>query len=865
MGRGEPMKKLALILILLIAVQGYATVDDNDLDPCLVSHFKLNDIGDSNVVLNDEAVATGLTYATWIYDNGVTDKHFGLTLKEPAYIGTAGHVYTAKVVLSTSFGIPQVHVHGTLLEINAKASDANATAPQLKAIWDANAAAFAIADFNCYNPVATSTWTIAKAESAFSGGTDTTSPPHGVYYGRVIRLPTGFPVTLDSNLIELQGSTGSIPNIKIDSFITSLASTKTFYVNAASGSDSANGLTAGTAFATVYKAIDSVQADSNTSFTIKLITGGVDVLYGRSAAGNVNFSMPKDADGNTINGKTLLITPDDTNHVVYATTAQMGRTWTLHDGSTYYTIRQSTGGVVDMNDKDDYGLPKGYVKKANVAEVNALAGSWFTGKTRFNLDGNTVYVHTLLGVEPHSDTTQLVEVYATQLKLFLRNSATLVLRNIYFAGADTLTAYNYTADLTNNRLISYNCRYANNAPYLTNGGNGFTVDGIKQVYDMCSVSAYNRLDGFNYHVSSTRIGAAEPNKYLMVSAYSQSFNQGEINTSNINNAFTSHDGASTVRIKCTGYHTDGPVFADTIGCQIAMYDCNSADSMLTSSTSNACYQFAGVGGKAYLDNCDSNEDANGYDIVIADSQPVTILNFNAKTSEKFSGTPSVITMLSPSVAGQVGTAYNFNGVDDYINIGQTLNSTLQDSSSVILWARILGRVFTAEDLFGVQSTTETDSFCWAALNKKIETQTYQLDFAYRAGGNEKTVSYDLGLPFGVDTGWVQYGFVLTKSSVTGNLSLIEIYVNGIRVVYQRIAASYPVMTSFNSDLNLHIGHIATDAGIVNPLYGQIDNVKFFRKALSADEMHQLFNGTHLTKKSRNIRLVGGTGTRLLRK
>jgi len=368
-----------------------------------------------------------------------------------------------------------------------------------------------------------------------------------------------------------------------DTYAASLAYTRTIYVNRATGNDATGDGTSGLPYKTPQKAFAIAQAGADTSVRVLIVTGGADVLFYRD---ELTWLTP------IINGKKIYLTTDDNTKKAYISSAQETLAWSLTSLMTYtfQATRASTLNVVDISNKDSNGIPIPYTRQTSIAEVEALAGSWWT-------DGTLVYVHTLAGTTPVNG-THLVCIAATAPSFDLKNSAEVFYRNCFFIGGAQLRVRNDTSDNTSHRFTTYNCSFCGS---LGPNGDGLAVDSVKSTYCFNSFFSYNGSDGFNAHY--TRIGAADPRTYLAVCVGCVSYlnGTGYTLTANINNAFTSHEGASVLYVSCSGYTCNGPLFANVNGCYSVLAGCRGWGS--TGSATHGAFYFDGAAGKAVLKDC----------------------------------------------------------------------------------------------------------------------------------------------------------------------------------------------------------------------------------------------------------------------
>jgi hypothetical protein len=416
-----------------------------------------------------------------------------------------------------------------------------------------------------------------------------------------------------------------------DTYVAGWPVARTIYVNLASGNDTTGTGLAGAPYKTVKKALAIATAAAETAIQITVVTNGADVLFQRDTVvtGDTEFNASTIV---TISGKRIYLTPDDTSKRLYVATSQQGLTWSLAAGQTvtYQATRSNISNVVDMSQKDAFGIPTGYAKQASIASVEATAGSWFES-------GGIVYVHTLAGAAPVNG-THLVEVSLNTFQAELGTSGELFLRNTYFLGSSGVSGYvrNVAGDYSATKFVAWNCAWAFASP--AGASNGLSIDSVKAVQIYRSVAAFNSADGFNFHY--TRIGTTPVRDYYALVFGSVAYNSGIGNTTNpgINNGFTSHEGAHVAYVASHGWNTQGPIFANVNGCNSIIIGCTARTSVRGSSDAlHAAFYFdnasapEGVTGAAYVDDSEGADSV--WDLSSDGSVPITVRDFNGSKVE----------------------------------------------------------------------------------------------------------------------------------------------------------------------------------------------------------------------------------------
>jgi hypothetical protein len=419
-----------------------------------------------------------------------------------------------------------------------------------------------------------------------------------------VAIPSPFPATGIKFYRDQRGrySTSFDP----DAYLASWSVTSTIYVDVKSGNDTTGTGATGAPFKTVQKAITVAIAAADTKIQIVVKTSGTDVLFARDEFLSLNN------DTKAISGKRIAVVPDDPRFRIYATTHQRSLVWTLAAGQTltYQAARSGVTAVVDISNRDERGIPRLFERKTSIADVEATPGSWFQ-------DSATVYVHSLYGGQPAEGRT-LAGVSVPIAKVTLAASAELFLRNVYAAPGSSAAAFSVTnadGDYTDHRFVAWECAFAGANPLYGGGfgSNGLTLDSVKQAWIFNSAAAYNSADGCNFHYTRIPATPGAVRDYYALLFGCVSYDNGLDNAvaPGINNAFTSHEGAHIALVACAGWNTQGPLFANVNGCNSVLIGCAGRHSArATADATHAAFFFdqanapAGVGGAAYLDDCE---------------------------------------------------------------------------------------------------------------------------------------------------------------------------------------------------------------------------------------------------------------------
>jgi hypothetical protein len=331
-----------------------------------------------------------------------------------------------------------------------------------------------------------------------------------------------------------------------------------YYVNCETGSDSNNGLTETTPFATISAAY----------------AAGARLIY--VAAGickNNSWGVLNDSFANT--DDLFIIGTGKT----YITSAYNGTiTYTLQTGTTYKATITSAISAVDMRYRNGYGDPLRLAVKTSVTQVDATPGSYYRS-------GNDIYVNLLDGTAPGSS---LLILTRNKNASYKSNAGYHYVSDITFMGGGLITGTHgvESQEAVGSTLVSlaYGCKflYGEHNSYDANGGEGSRNQFNLVTWSENCVSYGNARDGFNYLSDVTN-----PMNFIEINC--QSFNNGEKRSSSSVNATSSHNISFGIRIEGKYYRNSGPNVADVHGCIAAHFGCNVFESI--SPTAGDNYDF----------------------------------------------------------------------------------------------------------------------------------------------------------------------------------------------------------------------------------------------------------------------------------
>jgi hypothetical protein len=265
---------------------------------------------------------------------------------------------------------------------------------------------------------------------------------------------------------------------------------QTYYVGYPGASDTKDGLTTGTSFGSLAKAV--AMADVG-----KVIIKYPYFLHRSLVASSAGSPMKRD----------LIIQSDTPGSAIisscYETTLTVAGNWIATAGQANVWQATPTAGVRtaivsawDAKTPDANGDFVRLLLQTSVAAVTATPGSYY-------VDATNIYVHTSDNRQPDGN----IRVMLNQYNLYLvSNGYTLYLQDIAFEGG--LTAFQVLDSGAGNRprVIARNCtfKYASDAA----AGNGASMQGCISHFQNCT-AAQNALDGFNYHSHNGLLGRHE--------------------------------------------------------------------------------------------------------------------------------------------------------------------------------------------------------------------------------------------------------------------------------------------------------------------------------------------------------------------
>ncbi len=185
-----------------------------------------------------------------------------------------------------------------------------------------------------------------------------------------------------------------------------------------------------------------------------------------------------------------------------------------------------------------------------------------------------------------------------------------------------------------------------------------------------------------------------------------------------------------------------------------------------------------------------------------------------------------------NTTGKINGAFNFNGTTDYIDTGNAFQSVFQSDFSIVAWVK-------EENVGGTQTIACTDGGDGNGIRFGTDTTWHSAFISYVADSNQiwtETTAFAAGLPpLGT---WTMWTIVVKQISPT-TISASVYCEDGSQVSRTKTATC--VMANYSNNFNLFIGAINYMGSTGDNFQGSLDNVMIFNKALSLDEIAELYN------------------------
>lgn len=263
-------------------------------------------------------------------------------------------------------------------------------------------------------------------------------------------------------------------------------------------------------------------------------------------------------------------------------------------------------------------------------------------------------------------------------------------------------------------------------------------------------------------------------------------------------------------------------------------------------TSNALAFFIGAGGSGYQ-NCEISK-TKIFNIAITDEQRTTLYNggsvtdglvldlpmnrLNCRTNSgidtagnntvtNYGATPC------PDHNGRANRGWDFNGVDDYINIAYSNSLDFTTEFTFATFVRFDSLASSFQIIAGKYDATNSKrSFVLGANTNKLRMVLSQ------DGQLANIVSYESASTLVVNT-WYHLAYVFKGATVKAFINANSITMN--------VTSGTPISSLFVSDVPTQLGSFAVGASSQNWYNGQLSKPQFINRALTASEIKKLYN------------------------
>lgn len=265
-----------------------------------------------------------------------------------------------------------------------------------------------------------------------------------------------------------------------------------------------------------------------------------------------------------------------------------------------------------------------YVKVADLATVAATPGSWFN-------DGTNTYVRPFDDRNLVGDTKVLVTTNGNNGRFPSVNNCTIYVQGLDFIGGRPW--YSLCASTVTGTVFAHNnCSFQGGG--VVGGYNGLNIAAFQTVIGYRSAAYDNGADGFNYH--SNESDGTTPNtspNWLEIECWAAgNGTTGSAGTSD--NASTSHDFCSGIRLNGAYLDSNDRVVADTNSAHTWNLACYVGPAVTTTVGNENCW--ASLTSKMWLDSMILKQGAGAAGLVNADTSAV-VYAFNCGTLANAAG------------------------------------------------------------------------------------------------------------------------------------------------------------------------------------------------------------------------------------
>lgn len=202
--------------------------------------------------------------------------------------------------------------------------------------------------------------------------------------------------------------------------------------------------------------------------------------------------------------------------------------------------------------------------------------------------------------------------------------------------------------------------------------------------------------------------------------------------------------------------------------------------------------------------------------------------------------------------GRYGQAFNFDGMDDGVNVTDALSLQLTQSMTIEGWINIRAWPYEPQNFWAMAAIVfrGDDRAGLDPYTLMVRGATHMLEFTIQAGDGQSTM-----LQAPISTGqW--FHVAATLDDLSGAMAL---YVNGSLAAQTTTSVRPlgPLEPSANSGVGVGNVQAAGRTHFRFPFNGLIDNLRFYSRALTAQEIRSIYNPTEECSAVLDLRLYAG--------
>ncbi len=197
------------------------------------------------------------------------------------------------------------------------------------------------------------------------------------------------------------------------------------------------------------------------------------------------------------------------------------------------------------------------------------------------------------------------------------------------------------------------------------------------------------------------------------------------------------------------------------------------------------------------------------------------------TDSSTNGNTGTLTNGPTWTTGQVSSAIDFDGSDDFVSVADTNTLDFAESTNFTLAGWFNRDTFTTDDTITAKSNGQTAAD--TGYNAYIDDSTDKLTFV----ANDGTDQYKLeSTSTFTATGWHHYALVWDESGA----SQTKMYIDGVA---ESVTAT-GTFANVNSLANAVAFRVGAESDAGNPFDGKLDEIRLYRRAFFPDEVANLY-------------------------